>query len=101
MGVWDTSTYELDKCKGREVKVVLHGSSVSGRLVLLPTRGRNWMAHRMDHGPATWTPLPRTLHPMLALAGDLPATKGRSVGSCTVWPGSAATCPQPRDGPTR
>ncbi|GAA0357794.1 ATP-dependent DNA ligase [Actinoallomurus spadix] len=46
--IWDRGTYETAKWTDREVKVVLHGSRVSGRYVLFPTHGKNWMIHRMD-----------------------------------------------------
>jgi DNA ligase D-like protein (predicted 3'-phosphoesterase) len=46
--IWDRGTYETEKWTDREVKIVLHGGRVSGRYVLFPTRGKNWMIHRMD-----------------------------------------------------
>jgi bifunctional non-homologous end joining protein LigD len=46
--IWDRGTYETEKWTDREVKIVLHGSKVSGRYVLFRTRDRNWMIHRMD-----------------------------------------------------
>ncbi|MEV5408470.1 DNA polymerase ligase N-terminal domain-containing protein [Thermopolyspora sp. NPDC052614] len=65
--IWDRGTYETEKWTEREVKVVLHGSQVSGRYVLFQTDGKNWMVHRMDPplDPAE-EPLPRVLLPMLA-----------------------------------
>ncbi|MFF5257335.1 DNA polymerase ligase N-terminal domain-containing protein [Actinomadura viridis] len=67
MTIWDRGTYETEKWSGSEVKVVLHGSRVSGRYVLFRTGGRNWMIHRMDP-PADpdAEPLPERLRPMLA-----------------------------------
>ncbi|MEU7740334.1 DNA polymerase ligase N-terminal domain-containing protein [Nonomuraea sp. NPDC049158] len=62
MTVWDRGTYETEKWSDREVKVVLHGSRASGRFVLFPTNGKNWMIHRMD--PPSRDPLP-PLDPML------------------------------------
>ncbi len=46
--IWDRGTYETEKWAEREVKIVLHGEKVSGRYVLFPTKGKNWMIHRMD-----------------------------------------------------
>jgi bifunctional non-homologous end joining protein LigD len=46
--IWDRGTYETEKWTEREVKIVLHGGRVSGRYVLFPTNGKNWMIHRMD-----------------------------------------------------
>ncbi|HEX2312931.1 MAG TPA: DNA polymerase ligase N-terminal domain-containing protein [Thermomonospora sp.] len=67
MSIWDRGTYATEKWTDREVKVVLHGSRVSGRYVLFQTGGRNWMIHRMDP-PADpgYRPLPGALLPMLA-----------------------------------
>ena len=63
--LWDRGTYETEKWTDREVKVVLHGSRVSGRYVLFQTRDRDWMVHRMDP-PAdpSWEPLPARVEPM-------------------------------------
>lgn len=68
MIIWDRGTYETEKWSEREVKIVIHGSRVSGRYVLFRTRGRNWMIHRMDP-PADpgAEPLPETLRPMRAV----------------------------------
>jgi bifunctional non-homologous end joining protein LigD len=70
--VWDAGTYELEKWRKDEVKVVLHGEKVDGRYVFFRTRGNDWMVHRMDGRPKGWTPVPRDLKPMLAVAGTLP-----------------------------
>jgi bifunctional non-homologous end joining protein LigD len=74
--VWDSGTYELEKWREDEVKVVLHGNRVEGRYVFFRTRKRaksdDWMVHRMDGPPAGWAPIPRDLRPMLATPGSLP-----------------------------
>ncbi|WP_327089746.1 ATP-dependent DNA ligase [Nonomuraea sp. NBC_01738] len=62
MTVWDTGAYETEKWSEREVKFVLHGERVTGRYVLIQTKGKNWIIHRMD--PAVVDPLP-PLDPML------------------------------------
>jgi bifunctional non-homologous end joining protein LigD len=72
--IWDRGTYDLEKWKPREVMVVLHGNRASGRYVLFPTRGDDWMIHRMDPAPADYEPMPGQMPPMLAVAGALPAT---------------------------
>jgi bifunctional non-homologous end joining protein LigD len=71
--IWDRGTYEEEKWTDREVKVVLHGTRASGRYVLFPTKGRNWIIHRMDPSPAGWESLPELVPPMLATAGVLPS----------------------------
>src|SRR4051812_2470565 len=70
--VWDSGTYELEKWTEKEVKVVLHGKQVDGRYVFFRTKGQDWMVHRMDGAPKGWSPLPRDIKPMLAVAGTLP-----------------------------
>ncbi|MGH8868863.1 MAG: non-homologous end-joining DNA ligase [Actinomycetes bacterium] len=73
MTIWDTGTYDTETWTEREVKVVLHGSRVSGRYVLFRTGGDDWMVHRMDPPPeAGWEPLPRLVRPMLAVSGERP-----------------------------
>src|SRR5215470_17671407 len=63
--IWDRGRYETEKWSDREVKVVLHGSRVSGRYVLFQTRGRDWMVHRMDPPPdPDWRPVPDRVDPM-------------------------------------
>ena len=79
--LWDRGTYECETWTDREVKVVLHGSRVSGRYVLFRTdrlggkdkRGRDWMVHRMDPPAEGFEPMPTLIKPMLAvLRDDLP-----------------------------
>ncbi|WP_214415290.1 DNA polymerase ligase N-terminal domain-containing protein [Sphaerisporangium fuscum] len=64
MLIWDRGTYETEKWTGREVKVVLHGSRASGRFVLFPIEGKNWMIHRMDPPPEPAFPPVEDLRPM-------------------------------------
>jgi bifunctional non-homologous end joining protein LigD len=71
--IWDRGTYETEEWTDSKVKVVLHGSRVSGRYVLFHTRDRDWMVHRMDPPPDPgWEPLPELIRPMFAVAGSLP-----------------------------
>jgi bifunctional non-homologous end joining protein LigD len=74
--IWDHGVYDCEKWLDREIKVVLHGRRAEGRYVLFPTRGKNWMIHRMDPAPAGFEPLPAHIRPMLAVAGPLPADDG-------------------------
>jgi bifunctional non-homologous end joining protein LigD len=76
VSIWDQGTYECEKWRPDEVMVVLHGTRVEGRYVLFPTRGRNWMIHRMDPPADGFEPLPRLLAPMLATSGALPDNGG-------------------------
>jgi bifunctional non-homologous end joining protein LigD len=72
VSIWDRGTYELEKWRPDEVMVVLHGGRAQGRYVLFPTRGKNWMIHRMDPAPEGFEPLPAKMSPMLAVADRLP-----------------------------
>jgi bifunctional non-homologous end joining protein LigD len=77
VSIWDHGVYECEKWHPREIKVVLHGKRAQGRYVLFPTRGKNWMIHRMDPAPAGFEPLPKNMSPMLAVPGLLPADDGQ------------------------
>ncbi len=68
--IWDHGTYETLKWDDREVKVVLHGSRLTGGYALFRTGDDSWMIHRER------TPLPDRIVPMLARIGDLPADDG-------------------------
>jgi bifunctional non-homologous end joining protein LigD len=72
--VWDHGWYELEKWEQREVKFALHGERVQGRYVLIKTRGKQWLMHRMDppQDPDR-EPFPSALHPMVVTTGKLPA----------------------------
>jgi bifunctional non-homologous end joining protein LigD len=71
--IWDSGTYEIEKWRPTEVMVRLHGSRISGRYVLFPTKGKDWMIHRMDPPAQDFRPLPESVRPMLATLGELPA----------------------------
>lgn len=73
--IWDQGTYEVLKWDEREVKVILHGSRLTGGYVLFATGGKNWMIHR-ERLPL---PLPATLTPMLASPGKPPS------GDLSAW----------------
>lgn len=45
--IWDRGTYETQKWTDEEIKVVIHGSRVSGRYVLIHIRNDQWLVHRM------------------------------------------------------
>jgi bifunctional non-homologous end joining protein LigD len=87
--IWDRGTYDLEKWRDDEVKVVLHGSRASGRYVLFPTHGKNWMIHRMDPPPVGFASMPSGITPMLALAGALP-TDDRGWAYEFKWDGVRA-----------
>ena len=71
MTIWDAGHYEVEKWSDTEVKFVLHGDRGTAGFVLFQTKDRDWMIHR--HGPSTRTdPLPTSVAPMLAGAGQLP-----------------------------
>jgi DNA ligase D-like protein (predicted 3'-phosphoesterase) len=46
--IWDRGTYETEKWTEEEIKVVLRGSRVSGRYVLIHTGGNRWLMHPMN-----------------------------------------------------
>jgi bifunctional non-homologous end joining protein LigD len=46
--IWDRGTYETEKWTDQEIKVILHGSRVCGRYVLIHIRDNQWLVHRMD-----------------------------------------------------
>jgi bifunctional non-homologous end joining protein LigD len=90
--LWDRGTYETEKWTEREVKVVLHGSRVSGRYVLFQTRDRDWMVHRMDP-PAdpSWEPVPARVEPMFPVKRSrLPARPGADWAVEFGWGGLRA-----------
>lgn len=68
--LWDRGTFETEKWTEREVKVVLHGSRVSGRYVLFRTGGKNWMMHRMSPPPDGFASVPDRIAPMTAVLRD-------------------------------
>jgi len=78
MAVWDTGTYEAEKFRDDEVIATFHGERLQGRYALFPTRGKDWLIHRMDP-PAdpSYEPMPDRLEPMLARSGVLPPDEQR------------------------
>jgi bifunctional non-homologous end joining protein LigD len=76
VSIWDRGRYDCEKWRPREVMVVLHGKRANGRYVLFPTKGKNWMIHRMDPAPEGYQPLPTRMRPMLATPGRLPPDDG-------------------------
>jgi len=76
VSIWDRGYYDCEKWRDNEVMVVLHGKRAKGRYVLFPTKGHNWMIHRMDPAPDGFEPLPPRMQPMLATAGQLPPDDG-------------------------
>ena len=73
VSIWDRGTCEIEKWTDGEVKFVLHGGRVAGRHVLIHTKGKNWILHRMD--PPTqedYMPPPAQIAPMLATLSELP-----------------------------
>jgi bifunctional non-homologous end joining protein LigD len=68
--IWDQGSYETVKWDDREVKVILHGSRLTGGYALFRTGDDSWMIHRER------LPLPDRITPMLARPGDLPSDDG-------------------------
>ena len=94
MSVWDRGTYEALEWHDKKVTVVLHGERVEGTYGLFPTKGKNWMIHRMDPpADAGRIPMPEKVEPMSATLGKLPRDDGgwgyelkwdgvRAIGYC-------------------
>jgi bifunctional non-homologous end joining protein LigD len=78
MTIWDHGTYVAEKFTDEKVEIELRGERVQGRYALFPTKGKNWMIHRMDPpSDPDREPMPADLKPMLATAGKLPRDDGR------------------------
>jgi bifunctional non-homologous end joining protein LigD len=77
VSIWDQGVYDCEKWLPKEIMVVLHGERVEGRYVLFPTKGKNWMIHRMDPAPEGFAPLPAHMSPMLAVSDRLPSDDGQ------------------------
>jgi len=74
VSIWDRGTYDTEKWSDREVMVVLHGTRLQGRYVLIRTGAKNWIMQRMDESVAR-DPMPELVRPMLAVPGPLPAVE--------------------------
>jgi bifunctional non-homologous end joining protein LigD len=68
--IWDHGTYDTVKWDDREVKVILHGTRLTGGYALFRTGDGSWMIHRERLPP------PERIAPMLARVGELPADDG-------------------------
>jgi bifunctional non-homologous end joining protein LigD len=89
--MWDRGTYECEVWTDDEIKIVLHGTRVRGRYVLIHTGGDNWLIHRMDPPPEGWEPMPELVRPMLATLGSLPPQSQDAVfGYEMKWDGLRA-----------
>ena len=94
MTVWDRGTYEALEWHDKKVMVVLHGERAQGTYGLFPTKGKNWMIHRMDPPPSPGgCRCPTRIEPMAATLGELPRDDGdwayelkwdgvRAIGYC-------------------
>ena len=78
MEIWDRGTYLAEKFRDDKIIVVFDGERVRGRYALFPTKGDNWMIHRMDP-PADpgREPMPSGLRPMTATLSTLPPDEER------------------------
>ncbi len=79
VSIWDHGVYDTEKWQPKEIMVVLHGERVDGRYVLFPTRGRQWMIHRMDPAPRGFQAVAQ-LAPAHAGGGRGPAARRRRLG---------------------
>jgi bifunctional non-homologous end joining protein LigD len=78
MEIWDRGTYEAEKFRDDKVIVTFHGERVRGKYALFPTRGKDWLIHRMDppEDPGR-SRMPEHLKPMLATIAPLPSDEKR------------------------
>lgn len=92
MRIHDRGTYDLLLWEPKKVEVELHGERLTGRWALFPiTDGKEWMIHRMGEPlDPDAEPLPQTLPPMLARAGELPGDDGWAYE--IKWDGVRALC---------
>src|SRR5205823_7109602 len=88
--IWDRGWYELHKWEPKEVMATLHGERVQGRYVLIKTRDKQWLMHRMDppQDPDR-EPFPEKQRPMLATSGSLPKDDAK-FGFEIAWGGRRA-----------
>jgi bifunctional non-homologous end joining protein LigD len=85
--IWDHGTYELVKWADREVKVILHGTRVSGGYALFSvdrSGGKDWIIHRERLA------LPAAVRPMLAVTGTFPARSPHDWAVEMKWDGVRA-----------
>jgi len=89
--IWDQGTYDVLKWRDKEVMVVFHGERLQGKYVLFPTKGKNWMIHRMDP-PADEgrEPMPRDIKPMMARLAERVPDKENEWGYEVKWDGVRA-----------
>ncbi len=83
MRIWDRGTFEVHLWTDKKVEVTFAGERLTGRYGLFPIsrepdRAKDWMIHRMDpSADPEREPMPEHLLPMLAGAGELPASEDR------------------------
>jgi bifunctional non-homologous end joining protein LigD len=82
--IWDRGTYETVKWEPSEVKVILHGTRLSGSWALFQTKGSQWMIHRERQA------LPVSLTPMLATTGTAPPRYDEKWALEMKWDGVRA-----------
>ncbi|HEY4094923.1 MAG TPA: DNA ligase D [Baekduia sp.] len=98
MTIWDRGTFEVVKWDAKKVEIELHGERVTGGYALFPIGPdpKDWMIHRMGE-PARggWVlgdeAMPDQLVPMLARAGNVPATDTGWAYEIK-WDGVRAVC---------
>ena len=91
MTIWDQGTFELEKWRDVEVMAVFHGERMRGRYVLIRTRDKDWLLHRMDPPvDPQYEPMPERMLPMLRATGELPS--GREWAFEIAWDGVRALC---------
>jgi bifunctional non-homologous end joining protein LigD len=83
MRIWDRGTFQTHLWTDKKVEITFAGERLRGRYGLFPIsrepdRAKDWMIHRMDPSADPGRePMPEHLLPMLAGAGDLPASQER------------------------
>lgn len=92
MTIWDRGTYVVEKWRADELILVFAGERLVGRHVLIRTRERDFLLHRMDPPTdAGREPFPEGIEPMLAKAGALPRDDAAHAYE-VKWDGIRAIC---------
>ena len=76
VSIWDTGTYDWRSGAPTRSWWSSTAQRAEGRYVLFPTKGKNWMIHRMDPAPEGFAPLPATLAPDAGHGRRAPADDG-------------------------
>jgi bifunctional non-homologous end joining protein LigD len=91
MGIWDRGAYACEKWEEGKVIVDFDGERLRGRYALFRAgrSEKDWMIHRIDPPARERDPIPESLLPMSASAGELPKNQ-RGWAAELRWEGVRA-----------